>query len=75
MNRGAWRATVHGFTKELDTTKRLTNKHEQKKGVSMGIFSKLTLGKIDLEVFFSAYLTDKKKKFLFLYSGTLDCYQ
>ena len=39
----------------------------------MGICSKLTLGKIDLEVFFSAYLIDKKTKFLFLYSVTLDC--
>ena len=25
MNRGAWRATVHGVAKESDTTKRLNN--------------------------------------------------
>ena len=25
MDRGAWRATVHGVTKELDTTEQLSN--------------------------------------------------
>ena len=25
MDRGAWRATVHGFVKELDTTEQLNN--------------------------------------------------
>ena len=25
MDRGAWRAAVHGVTKELDTTERLNN--------------------------------------------------
>ena len=29
MDRGAWQATVHGFTKELDVTQRLSNNNKQ----------------------------------------------
>ena len=28
MNRGAWRATVHGVANESDTTERLNNNHQ-----------------------------------------------
>ena len=30
MDRGAWRATVHGITKELDITERLNNKQQNR---------------------------------------------
>ena len=29
MDRGAWQATVHGVTKELDTTQQLNSSKEQ----------------------------------------------
>ena len=29
MDRGAWQATVHEVSKELDTTERLNNKQQQ----------------------------------------------
>ena len=29
MDRGAWRATVHGVAKELDMTERLSTEHMQ----------------------------------------------
>ena len=31
MDRGAWQATVHGVSKELDTTQRLNHQHHKNK--------------------------------------------
>ena len=46
MDRGAWRATVHGVTKESDTTERLSTAQEetQKKESGRGPETRLNLG-------------------------------
>ena len=33
MDRGGWRAAIHGVTKELDMTERLKNKREEEKKI------------------------------------------